>query len=316
MKKLFYLLLISVMIMLNSCATSDYYNLPPKEFKDIDYGFEVKYQKVRNISIAYIDEGKADEVLLLIHGLGTNAKSWIKNIPELSKNFRVIAIDLPGYGKSDKGFYKYSMSWYAEVLTEFLDELKIEKATFVGHSMGSQISLVTALKNPNKVDRLVLISPAGFEKFTEGEGDWMKSAFTIDLVKDTPTRNIDINLRSNFYETPDDAAFFVTDRIQIKGDPNFEDYCYAVTRNVAGMIDEPVLDQLGQITQKTLILFAENDGLIPNPYLHGGFTENIANFAKKSISNSKLILVPKCGHMLQFEKYNEANNAIINFCKE
>ncbi|MCB0753109.1 MAG: alpha/beta hydrolase, partial [Ignavibacteriae bacterium] len=131
------------------------------------------------------------------------------------------------------------MSWYAEVLTEFLDEFQIVKATLVGNSMGGKISLVTALKNPNKVDKLVLISPAGFEKFTEGEGDWMKSAFTIDLVKDTPTRNIDINLRSNFYETPDDAAFFVTDRIQIKGDPNFEDYCYAVTRNVTGMIDEP-----------------------------------------------------------------------------
>ena len=44
----------------------------------------------------------------------------------------------------------------------------------------------------------------------------MKSAFTIDLVKDTPIRNIDINLRANFYETPDDADFFVTDRIQVK----------------------------------------------------------------------------------------------------
>ena len=313
MNKLFYTTLIAMIIMLNACATSYYYNLPPKEFKDIDYTFEVEYQKVRNINIAYIDEGKSDNVILLIHGLGTSAKSWMKNIPSLSKDFRVIAIDLPGYGKSDKGNYKYSMSWYATVLTEFLDELNIEKATFVGHSMGGQISIVTSLNYPNKVDKLVLISPAGFEKFTDGEGDWMKSAFTIDLVKDTPTRNIDINLKSNFYEMPDDADFFVTDRIQVKGATDFEDYCYAVTRNVTGMIDEPVLKELKNISHKTLILFGNNDGLIPNIYLHGGFTEDIANIGNSLIPNSSLVLVPECGHMLQFEKSEVANKEIINF---
>ncbi len=123
MKKIIYLILISAMIMLNGCATSSYYKLPSKEFNEIDYTFDVKYQQVRNIKIAYIDQGSSKDVLLLIHGLGTSAKSWIKNIPELSKEHRVIAIDLPGYGMSDKGHYKYSMSWYAKVLTEFLTRL-------------------------------------------------------------------------------------------------------------------------------------------------------------------------------------------------
>jgi pimeloyl-ACP methyl ester carboxylesterase len=94
-------------------------------------------------------------------------------------------------------------------------------------------------------------------------------------------------LRANFYETPEDASFFVTDRIQVKGAEDFEDYCYAVTRNVAGMIDEPVLNRLHKIEHKTLILFGENDGLIPNAYLHGGTTENIANFAEESMPNAR-----------------------------
>lgn len=315
MKKYIYLLSIIAAIMLNSCATSYYYNLPSKEFEEIDYKFDINKVKVKNITVAFIDEGKSDNVLLLIHGLGTNAKSWIKNIPFLSKHFRVIAVDLPGYGKSDKGYYQYSMSFYSEVLTELLTELKIKKATFVGHSMGAQISLMTALKYPQYVDKLVLISPAGFEKFTEGEGDWMKSAFTVELVKETTTRNIDVNLRANFYKTPDEAAFFVTDRIQIKGAKDFEDYCYAVTRNVAGMINEPLLNELKNIKHETLILFGENDGLIPNPYLHGGNTVDIANFAQSQLENSKLILIPECGHMLPFEKADEANNAIVEFLK-
>lgn len=313
MNKIKILISIIVVIMLNSCATSKYYNLPTKEFNDIDYKFEVNYQKVRNINIAYIDEGTSDEVLLLIHGLGTSAKSWIKNIPELSKKFRVIAVDLPGYGKSEKGYYKYSMSWNALVLKELLDELNIDKATFVGHSMGGQISLHAAMNHPEKVKNLVLISSAGFEKFTEGEGDWMKAAFTIDLVKDTQIRNIDVNLKSNFYDTPNDAEFFVTDRIQIRGAEGFEDYCYAVTRNVAGMIDEPLLNELKNIKQKTLILFGENDGLIPNAYLHGGNTEDIAQFAKSQLPNSKLVMIPECGHMMQFEKSVQVNKEIIQF---
>ena len=301
--------------MIGGCATSYYYTLPSKEFEEIDYTFDVEKVKVRNIEIAYIDEGTGDDVLLMIHGLGTNAKSWLKNIPSLSENYRVIAVDLPGYGKSDKGYYKYSMSFYAQVLTEMLDVLKIDKATFVGHSMGAQIAMVASLKYPEHVDKIVLISPAGFERFLEGEGDWMKDAFTIELVRDTPIRNIDINLKANFYETPDDAAFFVTDRIQVRGAEDFEDYCYAVTRNVAGMIDEPMWDKLDQIEHETLIIFGENDGLIPNIYLHGGTTESIAKIGEEVIPNNKLVMIPECGHMAQFEKADVVNKEIIDFMK-
>lgn len=316
MKKINYLILAVVVMAVAGCSTSEYYTLPTMEFSEVDYKFPVKFEQVKNINIAYIDEGKGENVLLLIHGLGTNAKSWLKNIPSLSENFRIIAVDLPGYGKSDKKNYKYSMSFYSDVLSEFLTNLKINKATFVGHSMGGQISMVTALNHPDKVDKLVLISPAGFERFTEGEGDWMKAAFTIELVKETNTRNIDVNLRSNFYDTPEDASFFVTDRIQIKGAKDFEDYCYAVTRNVTGMIDEPVWSRLTEIKNKTLILFGENDGLIPNSYLHGGFTCDIAKIGESQIPDNKSVIIPKCGHMAQFEKADIVNKEIIDFINE
>lgn len=315
MRYFLYSLTFIMMIMISGCATSNYYKLPSKEFEEIDYRFDVNRVKVRNIELAYIDEGSGDDVLLLVHGLGTTAKGWIKNIPALSKEHRVIAVDLPGYGKSGKGDFKYSMSFHAQVLTELLDAMGIEKATFIGHSMGGQISMWAALNHPEHVDRIVLISPAGFERFLEGEGDWMKAAYTIELVRDIPIRNIDVNLQMNFYETPEDAAFFVTDRIQMRGAKDFIPYCYAVTRNVAGMIDQPVWDKLDQIKQKTLILFGENDGLIPNPYLHGGTTESIAEIGQKAIPNNKLVMIPECGHMAQFEKADVVNKEIINFIK-
>lgn len=307
---------ITITIGIMGCATSHYYNMESKEFKDFDYGFDTKYVKVRNINIAMIDEGKSDDVLILIHGLGSNAKGWIKNIPELAKKFRVIAVDLPGYGKSDKGYFKFSLPFYAEVLTEMMDEMKIDNATFVGHSMGGQIAMVASMNYSERVKSLVLISPAGFERFLDGEGDWLRNAVTPEFVKDTPIRNIDINLRSNFYETPDDASFMVTERIQMRGAKDFDLYCYAVSKNVGAMIDAPVWDKLDKISQPTLIMFGKNDALIPNPYLHGGYTEDIAKYGAEKILNNELIIYDKTGHFVQYERWDKVNTDIINFLKK
>lgn len=300
---------------LSSCATSGFYHLKTLQFDEIDYGYQVKTLKVRNINVAYIDEGQGDRVLLLIHGLGSSAKGWIKNIAPLAEDYRVLAVDLPGYGRSDKGYYDYSMSFYVTLLKEFLNGLNIKQAVFIGHSMGGQIAISAALQEPQLVSALVLISPAGFERFTDGEGDWMKNAVTEEFVHDTPIRNIDVNARANFYDMPDWAEFIITDRIAMRGADGFSDYCYAVSRNVAAMIDGPVWDKLNKISQKTLILFGENDGLIPNPYLHGGFTRDIAQIGVKAIPDNRLQMVPECGHFVQLEKPEVVNEAIKSFLK-
>ena len=137
-----------LLMALQGCGSSaGWYHLPPAEFDAIDYGYEVKTAQVRNIEVGYIDQGSG-EVLLLIHGLGSNAKAWQRNIPDLAADHRVIAVDLPGYGYSDKGDYQYSMSFYATVLSELLAGLGVDKAVWVGHSMGGQIAMVAALEHP------------------------------------------------------------------------------------------------------------------------------------------------------------------------
>ena len=306
-------IMLAMLMMLSNCATSRYYKLQLKEFSEFDYGFNTHKVKIRNINISIIDEGDSEQAVVLVHGLGSNAKGWIKNIPVLAEKYRVIALDLAGYGKSDKGYFQYTMPFHAQIIIELLDSLKIEKAGFIGHSMGGQISMITALSYPQRVEKLVLISPAGFEKFTDGEGAWMMKAVTPELIHDTPIRNIDINLKSNFYKTPSDAEFMITERIEMRGAKDFDLYCYAVSKNVAGMLEAPVWDKLDKIQQPTLIMFGENDALIPNPYLHGGNTVDIAKIGGEKIPDSKLIMVPECGHFVQFEKADETNKAILEF---
>ena len=98
----------------------------------------------------------------------------------------------------------------------------------------------------------------------------MRGAVSPELVQDTTIRGIAINLKSNFHDTPPEAEFMITDRIQVRGASDFENYCYAVARERGGHAGRAGLERLGEISQPTLVLFGENDNLIPNRYLHGG----------------------------------------------
>ncbi|MCF8364510.1 MAG: alpha/beta hydrolase [Bacteroidales bacterium] len=291
--------------------------LPLKTMKDMQYPFEVKYLDLRdNINLAYIDEGTGDQTILFIHGLGSYLKAWKKNIEGLKSQYRCIAIDLPGYGKSSKLANSGKMSFYAEVVKDFIDKLNLENVVLAGHSMGGQIAMMAAVNYPHTIQKIILVDPAGFEEFTEGQKQWFREVMTVDGVMNTTVEQIQTNLAYNFYNVPDDAEFMTTDRIAIRSADDFEAYCYAVVNSVKGMVDETMIDILGQISQPTLILFGENDNLIPNRFLNPGRTIDIAFIGDEKIPNSKLITIPRAGHFLQFEKPDEFKRAVVEFLNE
>jgi pimeloyl-ACP methyl ester carboxylesterase len=188
MKKLL-IALFAFTFLFGGCSGYLYTDSPALEFKNLDYGFPTK-SVLNNPSISYIETGHGTQTIILVHGLASNAGFWRYNIPELAKSFHVIAIDLPGYGKSQKDFYSYSMSFFADQIKRLADELHIKKFIFVGHSMGGQIGITFALKYPQYLEKLVLASPAGFEEFQTGEGDWMRSVMTVSGVKKTTEEGI------------------------------------------------------------------------------------------------------------------------------
>jgi pimeloyl-ACP methyl ester carboxylesterase len=284
------------------------------EFSDLKYPFAVKTVAVNDsITIAYVDEGEGKETIIFVHGLGSYLPAWEKNIRELRSRYRCIAVDLPGYGKSSKGLYDIGMAFYAHMLMQFMDKLNLENATIAGHSMGAQIGMTLALQHPERVKRLILVSPAGFERFSAGESKWFKEVVTIDAVKNTPVQQIRANVVANFYNMPREAEFMVTDRIALREAKDFDYYCYTVAKAVQGMVEEPVHEYLEDIQQPTLIIFGENDNLIPNPYLTGGKTKSIAKIGAEKIPNNKMLLIPRCGHFAQFERPDVVNREIKTF---
>jgi pimeloyl-ACP methyl ester carboxylesterase len=288
----------------------------PTSFRKLSYPMPVSHLRVDGIDVAFSDVGVGEPALLLIHGLGSYMPVWQRNIDDLARAHRVVAIDLPGYGKSAKGNFEYSMAFYARVVDGVVDRLALRRVVLVGHSMGGQIAMTHALAHPGKAEALVLVAPAGFERFGRGEGAWLAEAVDKDYVARTPAEAVYNNVAVNFWKMPREARFMVDDRLRVIGGLDFDDYAYAVARSVYAMIHGPVIDRLPQIRVPVLVVFGADDGLIPNPILHGGTTRAVAEAGTRQLQRGRLVMIPRAGHMVQFERPAEVDAAVLDFLKE
>jgi pimeloyl-ACP methyl ester carboxylesterase len=313
MKKLTFLALLGIVVF-SGCAGFKYTNMPALEFQDIDYSFPTK-TVLANPSVAYADLGSGENTIILIHGLASNAGFWRYNTSELAKNNRVIVIDLPGYGKSQKGDYPYTLSFYAETVKNLITTLKLNNVTLVGHSMGGQISIIFALKYPELIKKLVLAAPAGFEKFQYGEGDWLRNAIDAKGVRLNPEDGVRKNLAMNFYNWDDKWEWMVEERVRMAKGAEMREFSYAVVKCVSAMLDEPTYNSIAGIQVPTLILYGKYDGLIPNMYLNPGFPSDVFIQGAAKIKNSKLVEIDNCGHMIMIEKADEFNKLVLDFIK-
>jgi pimeloyl-ACP methyl ester carboxylesterase len=288
-----------------------------KQIKEIyEYNYEVKYHQIENgQELAYIDVGEG-KPLILIHGLGSYLPAWRQNIDALSQNYRVIALDLPGYGKSSKKVENFTIPFFAQSVAQLQDALNIKQSTWMGHSMGGQIAMEGAASYPNKISRLVLIAPAGFEKFAPQEGAMMQQFVTPESIKSTSESAVRSTFQTTFYDFPQAASFMADDRVAIRSATNFDAYARAYAGSIGAMIEGPVFEKLSSITQPTLIIFGAQDALIPNRQLHPNATpRTVAESGAAELPNSELMMIEKAGHFVQFEQAEKVNKGIMKFLK-
>jgi len=128
-----------------------------------DAAAELVTEPVFGGQVALFRAGPSDgEVIVLVHGLGRNAaRDWEKTIPALAQRYTVYALDLPGFGYSDKGNHLYSPENFARVVQGVLAERVQRPFTLIGHSMGGAVALAFAAAYPQRVSRLVLVDAAG-----------------------------------------------------------------------------------------------------------------------------------------------------------
>ncbi|MEL6182513.1 MAG: alpha/beta fold hydrolase, partial [Myxococcota bacterium] len=146
------------MVGLIGCGTVNRYdNVAPMAFDELDYGAPVRTVTLDGVEVAYVDQGRPEgRPLVLVHGLGEHVGYWRRNMGAWAQWYRVVAIDLPGYGHSAKPAQPFSMRGYADVVRGVMDHVGLEQAVVVGHSMGGQVALTMALRHPERVRGLVL----------------------------------------------------------------------------------------------------------------------------------------------------------------
>jgi len=248
--------------------------------------------------IHYVEAGAGPPVILL-HGLGGSTQNWGLNFGPLSKGFHVIIPDQIGFGTSDKPLINYRIATYVDFLDQFCKQLKIERATLVGGSMGGWVAAAFTIAFPDRVDRLVLVDAAGYAPPANYD---YRTLYGLNPSSREGMKQLAGRVFFNKVFASDQVMEqFMTQRISA-GDG------YTINRIIDSMIrGEDFLDNRVQaIKQPTLIIWGREDGLIP---LSDG------QRFKKEIPNSTLVVIEQCGHVPNFEKAEEFNMALQRFLK-
>ena len=270
-----------------------------------------------SVTIAYQEKGKSKTVLLMLHGLGGNMSHWQQNFEALAQHYHCIAIDLPSYGLSSMKNYQSPdiLDFYSRAILGFIKKKKLKNVVLAGHSMGGQIAMITALKNEKSIKKLILVAPAGLETFSEIEAKMLKQYATPEFFKKQPEAAIRAGFQKNFFAMPASTETLIQDRLAIGQCEQFAPYFTMVSEGVKGMLQHPVRKQLKDIRLKTLVLYGENDELIPNKLLHKNLSTKEVNQIAKEIPNVQIEGISQAGHLVMFEQAEKCNALIINFLK-
>jgi pimeloyl-ACP methyl ester carboxylesterase len=248
---------------------------------------------LRDDTVVHYREAGQGPVLILIHGLGSSSEAWQRNMESLGKSYRVIAIDLPGYGKSDKPKADYSVEYHTRVVAEFLEHLGAGKAVLAGNSLGGWIAALAALEHPEKVSGLILINSAGLRHDTS-------SPVSLNPSNKDEERALLLALFAD--------KSLVTDKLvrdQWEYRKDVRSTVQAAQESFKAKL--PLLDdRLKEIKTPTLVIWGRQDPLIP--------LEIGERFAR-GISGSKMVIIDNAGHLPQVEQPEVFAKAVKSFIK-
>ncbi|MBE18397.1 MAG: alpha/beta hydrolase [Thaumarchaeota archaeon] len=264
---------------------------------------QFKFTNVMNNKIRYAESGSDNKCLLLIHGLGGSAESWIHNVDILAKNFHVFAPDLIGFGKSDKPKIKYDMKMFTNFINKFMDSVGIKKTNVIGSSMGGQIAAEFAISHPKQVEQLVLISPAGIPpREFKGTTKLKKYIKVLDAKNLDDIRRALTPVDDNDSSITDDYVKSVYEYVNMPGTR----YAFLSSLQESTRMSR-LAGRLKLIRARTFVIWGNDDDLIPVKYCEP--------FISK-MKNCRLLIIEKCGHRPHAEKSYVFNKVVIDFLQE
>jgi 2-hydroxy-6-oxo-6-(2'-aminophenyl)hexa-2,4-dienoate hydrolase len=262
-----------------------------------------RYVDAGGVRTHYLEAGNADKpTVLLIHGGGAGADSignWRHTIPQLAADFRIVAMDMLGFGRTAKPeSLVYSQGARNKHLADFLAALNLPRIPIVGNSMGGATALGLAMEHPERVERLVLMGSAGLNaEITES----LKPIVFYDYTPQGMERLIKALTGARFKISPD----LVTLRHQLSVDP---DTRRAYTAAMGWIREQGGLfypeEAIAKVQTPTLVINGKDDLVVP-----------MANAYKflQLLKNSWGYFIPHCGHWAMLEAPEEFATVTRNF---
>ena len=274
---------------------------------DVDWREHQRWVTIDGRRVNVIELGSGPPVVF-IHGLSGSWQNWLEQLPVFARDHRVITFDLPGFGASQMPREKITIRGYGRFVDTLLGELGVSSAAVVGNSMGGFIGIELAIRFPERVERLVLVSAAGLsieylrneralavlgaiENRLAAYSGWLASRSDA-LARRPGARRMIFGIVA---KRPDRLPGpLVAEQVRGSGKPGFLPALDALT-------DYPIRDRLGEIACPTLIVWGAEDKLVP--------ARDADEFARL-IPNSRKVVWPETGHVAMIER-PEAFNALV-----
>jgi pimeloyl-ACP methyl ester carboxylesterase len=251
--------------------------------------------------VHFYDEGKG-RVVVLLHGFLGSYKIWQNTIDDLAKSYRVIAIDLPGHGKTPCFGYAHSMDLMAKCVKAVLDQLKLKRYAMIGHSMGGYVALAFADLFPDHLKGLCLFHSTSYPDSEEKRKDRLRAIGLVKANRNVYTKNTIKNLfaAKNLKYLKDEIAFAnnIAKQTGKQG----------IIAALHGMRDRPGRDLiLAMVDYPVMMVIGEHDNILPPQQLLE---------QAEHIKNKTILYFEHDGHFGFLESPRESNRALRKFLRK
>lgn len=305
-------LIIFAGLLIANCGSDVDANLESKvegiTFNQMKYPYQEQSFNFKGHKVVYIDSGSG-QPLVFLHGQASDLLNFEPAFPLFDSEYRVIAIDYPGFGKSDKPEITFSEDFLVDLLDTLFDKVNIESATLIGHSYGGYVSMIYGSARPERVNSMVLISPAGIQQFNSFMSGAMRKAFTVDAIINTKPKKAMTNYRNSGVNWSSEMETYAQRRLALltQGGEEYRSYAHAMVQAMELMLDTTIRDRIGAADIPTLLIWGKDDPLIPL---------KISQETLEAIPHARLETIEDCGHFPMLEHPQNFQSLVKAFLME
>lgn len=268
-----------------------------------------KYARLDGGTVCYIDEGSGP-ALLFVHGIGASVTNWWPNIEHFKQHYRVIALDLPGFGRSDFVQFNCTLEQYTGAIIGLLESLGIREVSIVGNSLGGLIALHITLEHSDLIRNLVLVDSAGAHGFPfllrialqKLPASWLRPVILFFISK-LPEYGWAHRL-AGYEVTNEYTDAMVREAGELRERPDIDAYLDNYLKAARTALCTRLDERLGEIDKPVLLVWGQEDFGVPL---------KVGQRMNRLLQGSYLVAIPGAGHVSMLDRPLEFNAAVERF---